>query len=676
MAAPIVVNAAYSVDKKIIKKLNRCRHTLRKLDNIDISEEATNILCVFNGGLDTGVCREELEQIFSQDASIENIIMLPKRPYSFVYYLQVEEAVQVCNKLNGTRLRNGSYLYISYVKQVPVCSFPSGDFPPGLILKKDLISENYEKQLLELANWDYQDLKAENTLKHRRVKHFGYEFKYGINNVDPDNPLPERIPKECDAILLQLQRLGLISHYPDQLTINQYLPGQGIPPHIDTPSAFEDGIVSVSLGSQVVMDFQHPDGRHRSVVLPCRSVLIMTGESRYVWSHGITPRKSDIVPLSDGALTLVKREMRTSFTFRKLVNPDHQVPCQVSDYLTTTIDATTQKKLDDVPELPISESAAAELEVLHVHKVYNEIADHFSSTRHSPWPKVTEFLCSLPKSSLVADIGCGNGKYFGLNPSIFQIGSDRSENLVQICRERNFQAFVGDILAIPLRPNTFDASICIAVIHHLSTKKRRLNAVQELLRIVRPGGKVLIQVWAMEQEKNKQQSKYLKKNLCANNHIRKNSETNGSTSLNTQAKDKDISELSDIMKQTKISAPLAGNPLSSGTINGTVTEPFSKCLEATSDCTSNNHEVINPPRLAVHVNRTTFKQQDLLVPWTKKKKRIQAKDEESAVLHRFYHVFQEGELEELCATLSCADISHSYYDEGNWCVVLTKKEQE
>ena len=76
------------------------------------------------------------------------------------------------------------------------------------------------------------------------------------------------------------------------------------------------------------MDFQHPDGRHRTVVLPHRSVLIMTGESRYVWTHGITPRKSDIIPLADGGLTLVKRETRTSFTFRKLVNPDHQVPYQ------------------------------------------------------------------------------------------------------------------------------------------------------------------------------------------------------------------------------------------------------------------------------------------------------------------------------------------------------------
>jgi hypothetical protein len=37
-----------------------------------------------------------------------------------------------------------------------------------------------------------------------------------------------------------------------------------------------------------------------------------------VWSHGITPRKSDIVPLVDGGLTLLQRELRTSFTFRKL----------------------------------------------------------------------------------------------------------------------------------------------------------------------------------------------------------------------------------------------------------------------------------------------------------------------------------------------------------------------
>ena len=49
---------------------------------------------------------------------------------------------------------------------------------------------------------------------------------------------------------------------------------------------------------QTVMEFTHPDGNTIPVLLPARSVLIMTGESRYVWSHSIPARKSDILPLS------------------------------------------------------------------------------------------------------------------------------------------------------------------------------------------------------------------------------------------------------------------------------------------------------------------------------------------------------------------------------------------
>lgn len=31
---------------------------------------------------------------------------------------------------------------------------------------------------------------AQKSLKHRRVKHYGFEFRYDINNVDKDKPLP------------------------------------------------------------------------------------------------------------------------------------------------------------------------------------------------------------------------------------------------------------------------------------------------------------------------------------------------------------------------------------------------------------------------------------------------------------------------------------------------------
>ena len=65
------------------------------------------------------------------------------------------------------------------------------------------------------------------SLKHREVKHFGYEFKYSINNVDPNEPLPEGIPEQCHQLLQEAVDRKIVSHFPDQLTVNRYKPGQG-----------------------------------------------------------------------------------------------------------------------------------------------------------------------------------------------------------------------------------------------------------------------------------------------------------------------------------------------------------------------------------------------------------------------------------------------------------------
>ena len=43
------------------------------------------------------------------------------------------------------------------------------------------------------------------------------------------------------------------------------------------------------------MDFKHPEGAHKSLVLPRRSLVVLTGEARYLWTHGITPRKKDYI---------------------------------------------------------------------------------------------------------------------------------------------------------------------------------------------------------------------------------------------------------------------------------------------------------------------------------------------------------------------------------------------
>lgn len=44
--------------------------------------------------------------------------------------------------------------------------------------------------------------------------------------------------------------LSIVPFKPDQLTINWYEPGCGIASHVETHSAFEDGLASISLESE------------------------------------------------------------------------------------------------------------------------------------------------------------------------------------------------------------------------------------------------------------------------------------------------------------------------------------------------------------------------------------------------------------------------------------------
>ncbi|NXT95024.1 ALKB8 protein, partial [Anhinga rufa] len=237
-------------------------------------------------------------------------------------------------------------------------------------------------------------------------------------------------------------------------------------------------------------------------------------------------------------------------------------------------------------------------------------------------------------------------------------GCDRSKNLVNICGEKNFQAFVCDALSVPIRSGSCDACISIAVIHHFSTAERRLATIRELARLLRPGGTALIYVWAMEQEYKNQKSKYLK-------------EKNGS---------KD--------KEEEINTGMAKRPLSDYMTDSS-SQNSASCDRRLNDSKDEGCDAkpAADSRLPVHTNRTSFHSQDLLVPWHLKggtKKKGESVDTEvfpagskelqelSPVFHRYYHVFCEGELEAACRSLDCVRVQKSYYDQGNWCVVLEK----
>ncbi|XP_047627866.1 probable tRNA methyltransferase 9B isoform X2 [Phacochoerus africanus] len=144
--------------------------------------------------------------------------------------------------------------------------------------------------------------------------------------------------------------------------------------------------------------------------------------------------------------------------------------------------------------------AAAQLEKQHVHDVYKSTAPYFSDLQSKAWPRVRQFLQEQKPGSLIADIGCGTGKYLKVNSQVHTLGCDYCEPLVEIARNRGCEVMVCDNLNLPFRDQGFDAIISIGVIHHFSTKQRRIRAIKEMARVLVPGGQLMIYVWAMEQK--------------------------------------------------------------------------------------------------------------------------------------------------------------------------------
>jgi len=145
-----------------------------------------------------------------------------------------------------------------------------------------------------------------------------------------------------------------------------------------------------------------------------------------------------------------------------------------------------------------------QLEKQHVHAVYDTIASHWSHTRYAAWPKVYEFITDLPSYSLICDLGCGNAKNAIVASSLGHsvIASDISMPLVKVCieREPGLNLLAADCLRTPFRSDIFDATLSIAVLHHLSSEPRRLQAIREAMRILRVGGKLLLYAWAQDQQ--------------------------------------------------------------------------------------------------------------------------------------------------------------------------------
>ncbi|XAR70765.1 tRNA (carboxymethyluridine(34)-5-O)-methyltransferase [Bertholletia excelsa] len=261
---------------------------------------------------------------------------------------------RICPDLGG-RILHIQYSTSQPSKQVrsdnsiPVSLVASELDIPGLYLWHDFVTASEEEELLAAI-----DIRPWNRLAKRRVQHYGYEFLYETRNVNPSQRIGE-LPSFVISIIKKIASVPDIDDAPnivlDQLTVNEYPCGVGLSPHIDTHSAFEELIFSLSLAGPCIMEFRRypngvwipqPDSEmdsieqnaeitstfvRKAIYLPPRSMLLLSGEARYAWHHYIPHHKVDLVKDT----SIRRNSRRVSFTFRKELSI-HYLPNVIMGY--------------------------------------------------------------------------------------------------------------------------------------------------------------------------------------------------------------------------------------------------------------------------------------------------------------------------------------------------------
>jgi len=105
----------------------------------------------------------------------------------------------------------------------------------------------------------------------------------------------------------------------------------------------------------------------------------------------------------------------------------------------------------------------------------------------------------------IVDVGCGEGAFcrdvsarVGRGSQI--IGLDVSENVLDIARAQGngdqtrgeIAYMVGDMMHLPFSDASCDVVICAGTLKYLETEERERAALEEMMRVLRPGGTLLV----------------------------------------------------------------------------------------------------------------------------------------------------------------------------------------
>jgi SAM-dependent methyltransferase len=100
----------------------------------------------------------------------------------------------------------------------------------------------------------------------------------------------------------------------------------------------------------------------------------------------------------------------------------------------------------------------------------------------------------VPAGSLILDAGCGTGTFAGRLRDIGYrvLGIDASIGMLAGARNREVPVAQAIAQRLPFPDDTFDGFVSVAVLHHLGSTDMVRRAIDEMIRVLRPGGRAVI----------------------------------------------------------------------------------------------------------------------------------------------------------------------------------------
>lgn len=133
-----------------------------------------------------------------------------------------------------------------------------------------------------------------------------------------------------------------------------------------------------------------------------------------------------------------------------------------------------------------------------VRRGYDDLGELYAAGRSETGYDVDildQFFASVPESARILDAGCGPGTPIlrELSTRATAIGLDFSNEQLRLASANAPQSSLicGDMTALPVRSDVFDAIVALHSLIHVSLDDRR-TVIDEFARVLRPGGRLLL----------------------------------------------------------------------------------------------------------------------------------------------------------------------------------------